>query len=169
MRFSYSIIILTLFVSACCKEDLNTLTTWKNSRNLASGYANGKPWEGYVKLGADGLGTLSISLNRRNSDSILVEYFSFHNIKPKVGVSKLNRLQSYAIPASIFSIGYADVFEDYDPDTTRTNILEIEQFDLDRGIIKGKLTAFYRSYRWPSAEPWRDTMQITNMTFTYQR
>ena len=169
MRFFYSIFIVILFVSACCKEDLSSLITWKNSNNLARGLANGSAWEGKVKLGVEDNGLLSIRFSMRDADSILVQSISFHNIKPKKGISQLSVLQTYAIPASIFSIGYADVFEDYDPDTTRTNILEIEQFDLDRGIIKGKLTAFYRSYRWPSAEPWQDTMQITNMTFTYQR
>ncbi len=136
--------------------------------------ANGTAWEGKVKLGIEESGLLSIRFLMRDADSILVQSISFHNIKPINATSKLSTLQTFtAIPSSIYSTGYADVFDYYDPDTTRTNILEIEQFDLDRGIINHRLNAFYCFYRGSSeqseAQPWRDTMRITDMTFTYQR
>jgi hypothetical protein len=169
MKYVFQIIVLSVFLSACCKQDMSTLKSWNNPKNIAIGLANGKPWIGTVKLGVEDNGKLSIIFTKRDIDSVHIEGLLFYNIPAKTTANKLAVVQTYAIPLSVYTTGYADVFDDYDPDTTRTNILDIEQFDLDRGIIKGRLTAFYRFYRGTKAQPWLDTMEIRDMTFTYQR
>lgn len=164
MKKNLFLLFLILFVVSSCKKEktINDLINWRNKNSNASGLRNNYKWNP-TKFRLYGLGgKVFMDLLEYDADSVLIADLSVSNFPPQKGVYPLKNYSFLTKEInSYYTHGYDDQFFTYILDTTQTNTLEITEFDLDGGIIKGKINA---EYSFGSS-----IAKFKNMEFTFLR